>query len=62
MPGKVVILHEPGKRGRKIEALVPLLKDQIQINNKTTFYICENFACKMPTNSARKAKQLLTEK
>ncbi len=62
IPGKVIIIHDPGEQGKIIEALVPFLKDQIQINNKTTFYICENYSCKMPTNSVQNAEKLLTEK
>jgi len=62
MPRKVVILHKLGQEGKKIESLVPLVKSQNQINNKTTFYICENYACKLPTNNVEKAAQLLAQK
>jgi len=29
------------------------------INNQTTFYICENQTCKLPTTDWEKAKELL---
>lgn len=36
--------------GRKLLDLVPFAKDYPIRNDKTTFYLCENFACQAPTN------------
>jgi uncharacterized protein YyaL (SSP411 family) len=49
LPHKVLILHPEGKDGQAIEQLVPMVKRQTMVDGKATAYVCENFACKLPT-------------
>jgi len=58
-PRQAVIWHAPGERGSAIEKLVPFVKNQTQINKKATFYVCENYACKLPVHTAEKALALI---
>ncbi len=39
-----------GEQGRKLGDLVPFVKEYPVRNGQTTFYSCENFACRQPTN------------
>ncbi len=54
LPNKVIILHPDGAEGKAIEALVPFVHRQKQINNKVIAYICENYLCKFPTSDVEK--------
>ncbi|MFC4557603.1 thioredoxin domain-containing protein [Virgibacillus kekensis] len=38
----------------------PFTSDYKKVNNQTTVYICENFACKQPTNDLDEAYRLIT--
>ena len=59
LPNKVVAFHPEGKGGREIEALVPFLKDQVAQGGKATVYVCENYACNLPTTSGEQLQALL---
>ena len=59
LPGKVLLLH-PSK-DKSIEKIAQFVKEQKPIENKATAYICENYACKAPTNEINKIIQLLEE-
>ncbi|MBI2472502.1 MAG: thioredoxin domain-containing protein [Planctomycetes bacterium] len=60
LPGKVVILHP--ERDASIEGIVGFIKEQKPINGKATAYICENYACKAPTNDMNQILKLLDER
>jgi uncharacterized protein YyaL (SSP411 family) len=38
---------------------MPALNDMTTIEGKTTAYVCENFACQLPTTSVEKMMELL---
>jgi uncharacterized protein YyaL (SSP411 family) len=57
IPGKVVVLNPPGEN--EIKTIAPFLKNQTQVQNKTTAYICMNFSCKEPVNSKDDFEKLL---
>ena len=59
MPNKVVLLHQSGPDGKRLEALSPFIKEMGPMNQKTTVYVCEQYACKMPVTDAGKLKKLL---
>jgi len=46
-------------RDERLLHTVPFLKDQQAINGKPTAYLCENFVCNRPVDSATKLKALL---
>jgi uncharacterized protein YyaL (SSP411 family) len=49
LPRKVLLLHPDGEDGKAIEQIAPFVKDQGKVDGKATAYICENYACKLPT-------------
>ncbi|MFL2998715.1 MAG: thioredoxin domain-containing protein [Candidatus Neomarinimicrobiota bacterium] len=49
-PNKVIIL-KTRSTSNKLNKLAPWLKNHEMINNKPTFYLCENFSCKQPTTN-----------
>jgi uncharacterized protein YyaL (SSP411 family) len=49
LPRKFLILHPEGKDRKAIEELAPFVKEQVSIDGKPTAYVCENYACKLPT-------------
>ena len=49
-PNKVIILKTKST-SNKLNKLAPWLKNHEMINNKPTFYLCENFSCKQPTTN-----------
>jgi len=49
IPNKILALLEPGAPDFELaEEQIPLLSGKTMISNKTTVYICENYACKNP--------------
>ena len=60
LPGKVVILHP--KRIKTIEEIIGFVKEQKAMGGKATAYICENYACKSPTNDMNRITKLLDER
>ncbi len=49
MPNTVTILHPSTNESKELEELIPFIKEMEKIDDKTTAYICENYACKAPT-------------
>ena len=47
MPDTITVF-KPGDDGESIIELAPYLKDMSMVENKTTAYICENYACQKP--------------
>lgn len=60
IPGKVIVLHNPGKEGKAVGALPPYLKEMAPIDGKATAYVCENYRCRLPTTSLEKLKLILS--
>jgi uncharacterized protein YyaL (SSP411 family) len=59
LPNAVVLLHQSGQAGKKIEQLVPLIKNQTPVDDRATAYVCENYTCKQPVNDVKKLAELL---
>lgn len=53
-----VLLIRADDKKRLIE-LAPFIDDYKQLENKTTYYVCKNFACNQPTTDPQKALQFL---
>ena len=61
IPNKVILFKDTDD---KLESLTPLAKwtsSHEMINNKTTYYICEDFSCKLPTTDIEQALKLIHE-
>ena len=62
IPNKVVVLRiREEKEQEEIAGLIPFIKNQSALEDKTTVYVCSNYICKFPTNSISKMKELLEE-
>ncbi len=62
IPNKIIMLAD-GKKGQKILAsYIPFIESIKKIDGKSTAYICENYACKLPTSDTKVAAELLDEK
>ena len=59
LPNAVVLLHDHRKADSSLYEVVPFLKSQTAIEGKATAYVCENYACKKPVNSAGELENLL---
>jgi uncharacterized protein YyaL (SSP411 family) len=59
IPNKVVILKQPGQSLSGFDALSKFLEPYVEVDGKTTAYVCANFSCKQPTTEiATMLKQL----
>ncbi len=61
LPNALILLHESGNKGLAIEKIVPFVKNQVSINDKTTVYVCENYVCKRPINTTQQLTKILTQ-
>jgi uncharacterized protein len=59
VPNKVVLFHDNGEAGRRIEELAPYTRAQQSLAGKATVYICRNFACQAPVTDPDKIIRLL---
>lgn len=57
LPRKVLLLRS--QKDQLLEEIAPFVKDHKPIDNKATAYICENYACKAPTDDLDKIIHLL---
>ncbi len=60
MPGKILLMHS--SKDTSLEGIAKFVKDQKPIENRTTAYICENYACKTPTSDINRIIQLMEER
>ncbi len=59
IPNKILLLAE-GEEGQKfLSASLPIVSSMTMINGKATAYVCENYACQLPTNEVEVLLQLL---
>ncbi len=61
MPRKVVVLRPEGDASKSIVALAPYAAGQVARNGMATAYVCEDFACKAPTNDLAEMVKALAE-
>jgi uncharacterized protein YyaL (SSP411 family) len=59
LPNRVMMLADGGEGQEFLAAFVPYLSTVRMIDGLPTAYICENFACKLPTTSPQEALRLL---
>ncbi|MBL7226032.1 MAG: thioredoxin domain-containing protein [Desulfobacteraceae bacterium] len=59
LPNKVVLMHQNGPDGKRLEALSPFAREMRPMNQKSTAYVCEQYACKVPVTDAGKLEKLL---
>jgi uncharacterized protein YyaL (SSP411 family) len=59
-PRTVIILKDPDD-AKPTERLAAYTEAQVMIDGKATAYVCQNYACKLPTTSPAEAVSLLKE-
>ncbi len=57
LPNKILAYREPNK-----PTSLPILKDKVTAEGKTTVYVCEGNKCKYPTGDLEKVLKLVNEK
>jgi hypothetical protein len=62
LPAKVVLLADGGPGQEMLSSFVPFLDSIQMIEGKATAYVCENYACKLPTNDVAVLRQQLANK
>ena len=58
LPNKVVLVAN-GDRGNFLYKRLPVLESLQRLEGKATAYVCQNFACSLPTNSVLELAKLL---
>ena len=59
LPNKVLLLRPDGEAGKMLSALAPFVTDLLPIDNQTTVYLCEEYACKIPITDVHELKLAL---
>ncbi len=59
IPNKVLLHRPDGKSAGAIGQIAPFVETQTALDNKATAYICQNFACRRPTNNLEEMLALL---
>jgi len=59
IPNKILLLAD-GREGQEtLASYIPFMKSITMLNGKPTAYICENYACKLPTSDRATVAKLL---
>ena len=61
IPNKVMLFKDTDDKIQSLTTLAKWTSNHQMINNKTTYYICEDFSCKLPTNDIEIALKLINE-
>ncbi|MEX2189584.1 MAG: thioredoxin domain-containing protein, partial [Bacteroidota bacterium] len=61
VPNKVILLADDGRGRTVLESFVPFIKNLVMLDGKSTAYVCENYACRLPTRDPRVLAHLLDE-
>jgi len=59
LPNAIILLHDLSGANSALYELVPFIKHQIPLNDKTTAYVCEDYACRQPMNDPGDLERLL---
>ncbi|MGH9435442.1 MAG: thioredoxin domain-containing protein [Terriglobia bacterium] len=49
LPTKVVLLRSAGPEGGPLARIAPYTREMVPLHGKATAYVCQNFACRLPT-------------
>jgi uncharacterized protein YyaL (SSP411 family) len=60
LPNKVVLFHPSEEEdARKLQEIVPFLKNLLPRDGRTTVYVCKNYVCELPVTDMAKLPALL---
>lgn len=60
-PGNVILFKNTDDKMNQLSPIANWTNEHRPINNKTTFYVCEDFACKIPTTDLDQAFKFINE-
>jgi uncharacterized protein YyaL (SSP411 family) len=58
-PHTVTLVVDGGASGARLAALIPAVRDMRPLEGAPTAYVCENFACQLPTREVARFDELL---
>lgn len=58
-PDTVYLYRLRGKEYDRLAAIAPFIRDMVPIDDRTTFYVCKDFACRPPTTELSEVRQVL---
>jgi uncharacterized protein YyaL (SSP411 family) len=59
IPNKILLLADGGAGQKYLGTALPELQSMTMLEGKATAYVCENYACQLPTSEAGAMLQLL---
>ncbi len=59
IPDTVFLFRLPGQEYQELEQIAPFTSDMSPLDGKTTFYICQNFACRQPVDDIAEVQRML---
>ena len=59
IPNKILLLADGGEGQQTLATYIPFIKGVTMLKGKATAYICENYACKLPTSDRKTVAKLL---
>ncbi|MBI3766609.1 MAG: thioredoxin domain-containing protein [Ignavibacteriales bacterium] len=59
IPNKIILLADGGERQKKIASFLPFVESMTRLQGKATAYVCENYACQLPTSDVTVLSGLL---
>jgi len=59
LPRTITLLIDSAESRSKLAALFPTAADMLEINSRPTAYVCQDYACQLPTNELSKFDELL---
>ena len=60
-PGNVILFKDTNDKMNQLNPIANWTNEHRPINDQTTFYVCEDFACKFPTTDLDQAFKLINE-
>lgn len=60
IPNKIILLADGGKAQEILVSYIPFVETVTMLEGKATVYICENYACQLPTSDLEVVAKLLT--
>jgi uncharacterized protein YyaL (SSP411 family) len=62
LPNKVVLFRPDGKSADALAKLAEFTRHHTSIEGRATAYVCQNYACRLPTTEVDKMLELLKGK
>jgi uncharacterized protein len=59
IPNRILVLAPGGAAQAKLAAYMPVVKEMAPMKGRATAFVCEDYACKLPTSDPQKVAQLL---